>query len=515
MMEENPSPEEIRKRRLAYFEVTNSTPALNESSDRHDNLTVKEGSGNSKGNLTQSQTVTGENLEKKASSVSFSYLDRQNSFNIEDRVGRGSSQDRQSAEEVPTNIVRSSERREDSVKEKPKADSFSLLREELRAKARCGDEEEYSSVVERLISLTKQEIQERENQKQLNSSQNLAQSRYLEQSNQNPAQSRHSEQSSQNPAQSRYSEHSSQNPTQSRHSEHSPRYLHHGETSLEKKSTSSNSQISPKIDYVSSNMPKKESNMSPMAVEYEDFFSKSSKLRNVTKGPEVRESSEEADARHLFQKSLGNMDDLGLSTHRPEEETSHVIDRFIPGEMRQVLGEQKYKEFLEKSAKDIDQLNSDRSSSREENPPKPEKPKLPEKPKALKTELGLKLGIKSDADKEKPKLNRPKFEPSNIYIQENEAQDDAENLSLPPSYRHGYESVHRNVVFSSDEIYHQAFSGQSPPRSRSYHGNPVHFSRDYNQGPVNSGNEMSFCLLYSCMQLLNNSPCTCKFSAAE
>lgn len=450
-MDDNPSPEEIRKRRLAYFQASQANLPQDEIVERKRDpqaIINNKCSNNDQGipsGVEQDEHIT---LQSSLSDLKF-HTDMKNQIETKSSeeywpVEKTDGLRMEGGQSGPVRVEGGhSDLGEGFVGEGSRPDNFSLLREELRTKAQCGDEDGYNSAVERLISLAKQEIAESEQQKN-----------------------------------------TCHSPSKAKYSQHSPRYLHHGETSIHKTNTSPRSRGSPKINYVSS----KKDAISPTAVEYEDFFSKSSKFsRNSGSGLEVRESTEEHDSHHLFQKSVGNVDDLGLSTHRPESKPSKSIDRFVPEDIRQVLGEQKYKEFLEKSVKDLDQLSSDRSSSREEKQQKPEKPQVPTKPPHLSVESGSKVpkdsSTEKNTEKEKPKLNRPKYEPPKFYNQENE--EEAENLSLPPSYRHGYESLHRNVVFSSDEIYHQAYLGQSPPVNRSYH--PLQFSRDYSQGQHNPG----------------------------
>lgn len=206
-----------------------------------------------------------------------------------------------------------------------KMDSFLLLREELRIKVQCGDEEGYNSVVERLISLVKQEIADSENQK--NAGQGSFKVRYVE---------------------------------------YLFRYFYYGDFILYRNFILFIVQVSFKIDYV---LFKKDFVLL-IVVEYEDFFSKLVKYKKYGSGFEVREFIDELDARYLFQKFFGNVDEFGFFTYRLESiqvgNFFIFIDSFIYGDIRQVLGEEKYKEFIEKFVKDIDYLNSDRSFFYEE-----------------------------------------------------------------------------------------------------------------------------------------------------
>ena len=259
--------------------------------------------------------------------------------------------------------------------------------------------------------------------------------------------------------------------------------------------------------------------------------------------------------------------DLGLSTHRPDSgkevqeltiETHGIkLDESLTRQLRYALGEDKFKEFVEKSRKDIDVLQQERDSARSEsrkqkpiekadknrdekvtantkNEIKPVLVPTEEKPVATaatedytprndgdavhdligehllkKKEPRLKLtsnpayrqksvdaveGLdptKSDVPKKfipelnlsgvntspRPLLNRPKHEPYNIYQEKATKQTDKkiENRVEPvekpvSSVAKNYEqfTVSRNVMYSADEIYYQAY-GKYPENYKEPH----------------------------------------------
>ncbi|KAL3842513.1 hypothetical protein ACJMK2_020517 [Sinanodonta woodiana] len=250
--------------------------------------------------------------------------------------------------------------------------------------------------------------------------------------------------------------------------------------------------------------------------------------------------SQEVEAIPLFQKSV-DLSELGLCTHRPESDRytdeervdnpAHLLDDVMTEELRNALGEDKYREFLVKSMKDLSELqkerNSDRSSARKDKSQTLYKgEKIADKEKTtgkssvqLQTSPARRLEYRETAkmnqqskpdlskskpiqamekyekkevyhplkerDKEdgngdtlqgslskdspRPKLNRPKFSPPSIWQNSMEwshsssdGRKDSDVTPVTPTqagYVRNYEqiTVPRNVSFSSDEIYQQAY----------------------------------------------------------
>ncbi|KAK3585426.1 hypothetical protein CHS0354_020143 [Potamilus streckersoni] len=273
------------------------------------------------------------------------------------------------------------------------------------------------------------------------------------------------------------------------------------------------------------------------------FLKKNGQERILSHKSRLKDSvteSQEVEAIPLFQKSV-DLSELGLCTHRPEsdrftdeqrvDDPVNLLDDIMSEELRNALGEEKYREFLAKSMKDLSELqkerNSDRSSSRKDKSHSSHKgEKTTDKEKLtgkssvqLQTSPARKLEIretakmnlqsKSDLNKSKslqtkekfekkevshpvkerdkedgngdthhdslskdsprPKLNRPKFSPPSIWQNSMEwsqsGSDGRKDGSLTPvtptqtGYLRNYEqiTVPRNVSFSSDEIYQQAY----------------------------------------------------------
>ena len=263
-----------------------------------------------------------------------------------------------------------------------------------------------------------------------------------------------------------------------------------------------------------------------------------------------------------------DLSELGLSTHRPDsskvEDTISVethgvkLHESLSNELRHALGEEKFKEFIEKSKKDIDVLQQERYSARsekenrlderrisaskqrekenmqsteveqtsslakeekrsattnksEEFTPRndgdavhnligehilkktDQRQKLTSNPayKKKTTETNEKsdphnkenisqrkvpeLNLTSVSDSPRPMLNRPKHEPHNIYQDRSNKQaskkpeitDRVEETTQVSAKNYEQVTVSRNIVFSADEIYFQAYGRYPGSRDES------------------------------------------------
>ena len=200
--------------------------------------------------------------------------------------------------------------------------------------------------------------------------------------------------------------------------------------------------------------------------------------------------SVDVDSVSVFKGSV-DCDDLGLSTHRPESSTSTSIidsadkrkgmrqrsmssDSLSLGsqaaEIRSLLGEQKYREFVEKSQRDLKQLHKamdspssystsehlsrmDRSAAR--NTPTP--PPQPPSPHSAPT------------SRRGPSPRR-RLRSSSPQMVSRTLQDIARTREVRDSATsRNYEQVvvPHNITFSTDEIYRQAYGGSSEVRKSS------------------------------------------------
>lgn len=293
-------------------------------------------------------------------------------------------------------------------------------------------------------------------------------------------------------------------------------------------------------------------------------------------------------------KQSKDLNELGLSTHRPDSERNGTVadaedlnlGDTVTKELRLVLGEEKFREFIQKAKRDIDDLHerSSESSARRDKTPRLIKDSGNSKPvykcqteskherkNVLKSkEKDLKVSEDIDMEKKhaaasrhcneflpkqpdadavenmigeyvlrkpnqvcteniqkedcqnremtegaesdkivpsldlnevnkpfRPKLNRPKYEPPTIY-QESKVKVEQEALVVERKgsgdtrlRQSNYEqvTVPRNVAFSADEIYNQAYgfipTSQSAITSQHYlHGHPTHMPYGIPQTPT-------------------------------
>ncbi|XP_060605854.1 uncharacterized protein LOC132758296 [Ruditapes philippinarum] len=90
------------------------------------------------------------------------------------------------------------------------------------------------------------------------------------------------------------------------------------------------------------------------------------------------------------------------------------------------------------------------------------------------------------AESPRPKLNRPKYEPPTIYQERSDREENHQekkkprDMNLTNSKNYEQVTVPRNVAFSSNEIYNQAYGsfhpGQAAPVTHQFQGGPVIYS---------------------------------------
>ncbi|XP_052243148.1 uncharacterized protein LOC127853062 isoform X2 [Dreissena polymorpha] len=310
----------------------------------------------------------------------------------------------------------------------------------------------------------------------------------------------------------------------------------------------------------------KANNKSLTTTKVEEIFSSRQVPRQSVKPNKVEESLDFSESKKaiLEEKNI-DMTELGLETHRPGIDRVDTMDAVaddinlgdaVSKELRLLLGEEKFKEFLMKSKKDIDDLN-DRSadnSARSDKTPRlfKEKPKQQEmhvnktketlgkhtpsqnmknishtqvknsqeftprmldgeavqsllgeyilnKNKVVKevsvdivnrrkdkpdrieekgkrdsgiviTAIDLEEDLKNESLR--PKLNRPKHDPLTIYQDKKGSESETNNKQVvkgesKQGLSKSYEqvAVSRNVAFSADEIYNQAYGSQFSTQS--------------------------------------------------
>lgn len=223
----------------------------------------------------------------------------------------------------------------------------------------------------------------------------------------------------------------------------------------------------------------------------ENIFSdrnSSSRVRQSTKTLASVKDSHDNGAYSYFLKSVDadQVEELGLSTHRPEdgpgskERSPRALDESMSEDLKYALGERKYKEFLEKSMKDIDALYGDNFKNKT-NVDKLEKggtkdinlrreqydnvtstlmsKKINEKEQKANNETNKKWE-EPITEGNRPLLNRPKYEPSSIYQNKRETEVEENNASRynrSKSVDEPHILSSRNFAFSADEIYSQAY----------------------------------------------------------
>ncbi|OWF51484.1 uncharacterized protein LOC110449096 [Mizuhopecten yessoensis] len=255
--------------------------------------------------------------------------------------------------------------------------------------------------------------------------------------------------------------------------------------------------------------------------------------------PHSMRNSQDLDEINVFQKSLDldHLESIGLHTHRADSEldgnteTQHqetdpleekirkksprVLDEIASNELKGVLGEMKYKAFLEKSIKEIDELhqgqNSDQSIDKQQRKTtlKKQNNTAKQTQKYRKPSSGENVHVSQKSDQTadwrqqtvtekdttdqdsstlvngslteitqtdhdggqesaRPLLNRPKYDPiRNVFQQNEEEKDNNSTTSGPRNYEQV--NVPRNVVFSASQIYQQAYKGGHIP---GYEGMP-------------------------------------------
>ena len=197
----------------------------------------------------------------------------------------------------------------------------------------------------------------------------------------------------------------------------------------------------------------------------------------------------DADSVSVF-KSRADFDNLGLSTHRPESTTRSSVTDFTDGrkvtrqrsmsseslllgskaeEMRSLLGEQRYKEFVEKSERELSQLHriveathasfqwsgegGQERASRRDGPAQRNTPTPPPQPPSPQP---------GGASSNRGPSPRRRLRSSSPQMVTKTLQDIARTKEIRESATsRNYEQVvvPHNVTFSADEIYRQAYGG--------------------------------------------------------
>ncbi|CAC5389876.1 unnamed protein product [Mytilus coruscus] len=239
----------------------------------------------------------------------------------------------------------------------------------------------------------------------------------------------------------------------------------------------------------------------------EEIFSERNNSFRPKHNPQMATSLRESheNGAHIFQKSVdvNQVEELGLSTHRPEdvqkskdlhERSPRALNESMSEELKYALGEKKYKEFLEKSMKDIDALYGDNIKSKtkggkfEKRGTKDINVRRDQYDKVTNSLMGLQINetvltSQNDSSKSTDRLlNRPKNEPVTIYQGKRGFDNDegvGVNMSRSKSIDESQSVSSKNFAFSADEIYSQAYQPnaiQSVPINVSGglgHGHPV------------------------------------------
>lgn len=534
--------EELRKRRLAYFEST-STQSLQSQNEKDTAQSKQQLQPTTKDEL---QNIFDTDKEKKLNNNEYGDKHRLNNFKFAEGQNYGYSK---YSDNVDTGHTEYS---------KDEKDEFRLITEKLQHKMSQGGGDGCDEEVENLIRLAKREIAERYG----NKNETTHGSSRIDAKGDNFQISNHTHKESTLPLQSgdAYTQPIREKTATCDVSESTQKRLN-------------DSKISEK-SHLQSHVQKSESKnpvlyretIKPKKVEernIEDLFSDRNPYSH-NRQPDVHSSfklrasdSHDFDSMAAFQKSVDTevIDDLGLSTHRAESErldsnvsdvhfekeiqnveeklkqvSPRVFNEVTSDELRFALGAKKYKEFLEKSLRDIDELHSDRSTDKRASSKELSKSKAYRGHKTAEKDKDLKL-LKSEKQKSKgvpsgaevktktnkntnveekanihheieseftkvtesldnvsgikfdkgetthvdtdmdnnfgrPLLNRPKHEPKNIYAPK---QQMSEKDKETPNRNYEQLTVARNVVFSADEIYNQAYKGHVPVT-------PDHFS---------------------------------------
>ncbi|XP_071120754.1 uncharacterized protein [Mytilus edulis] len=241
----------------------------------------------------------------------------------------------------------------------------------------------------------------------------------------------------------------------------------------------------------------------------EEIFSERNNSFRPKHNPQMAHSLRESqeNGAHIFQKSMdvNQVEELGLSTHRPEdvqkskdlhERSPRALNESMSEELKYALGEKKYKEFLEKSMKDIDALYGENIKSKtkggkfEKGGTKDINVRRDQYDKVTNSLMGLQMNEtvltpQNDSSKSKDRLlNRPKNEPVTIYQgkrgfekEKGVGQNMSRSKSIDESQSGSISS--KNFAFSADEIYSQAYQPNAlesvpiPVSGGLGHGHPV------------------------------------------
>ncbi|XP_067655869.1 uncharacterized protein [Haliotis asinina] len=219
---------------------------------------------------------------------------------------------------------------------------------------------------------------------------------------------------------------------------------------------------------------------------------KSQETKILSRGDsqELLRESQDLDAVSMFRSEV-DCQDLGLSTHRPDSDRNQnnnadLMESSLSQEMKNLLGESKYQEFVDKSVKDINELYQNKTTETSPHLIKSlieQRDVEQEKGEAGhgRTETEGHMNNQVQARSPRHRLNRPRKEPVHIQNLVAKTKQDLElegSESLPASAKN-YEqiTVAPKVTFSADEIYRQAYGSSGTQLQR---GMPVQ-AMSYNQ----------------------------------
>ncbi|ESO84704.1 hypothetical protein LOTGIDRAFT_168574 [Lottia gigantea] len=202
-------------------------------------------------------------------------------------------------------------------------------------------------------------------------------------------------------------------------------------------------------------------------------------------------------------KSVADFEDLGLSTHRPSSppSTISVLDKRLTAEnsildasdIKSLLGEDKYEEFLRKSVKDINALYQNKTTETSPHLLEGVSTVGPFTETEVSTEVTENHIVHNNfnTNHSKPVSNNQRHFPddlSQISSSSVHNQIPSKNINdLEREHHNGqprnYDQVlvSRNVTFSADEIYRQAYGGRfgpnqtDPRRSQQYSPNSGYY----------------------------------------
>ncbi|KAK6191654.1 hypothetical protein SNE40_003286 [Patella caerulea] len=200
--------------------------------------------------------------------------------------------------------------------------------------------------------------------------------------------------------------------------------------------------------------------------------------------PTSLQESQNLDSVSVFQ-SEADLESLGLSTHRPASppSTVSVLDKRLNGdnpildasEIKSLLGDEKYEEFLQKSVKDINALYKHKTTETSPRLLDQTVSVLAEQPAPNTTEYNVISSDKNTINFVHNNINKNSGIPprQQVSLQPEQSYKNIHNLEQEIDRGQGSRNydqvlVSRNVTFSADEIYRQAY-GPIPIDPRSAH----------------------------------------------